>query len=191
MTAVVVATIAAGLRLAASILNTRALTGPGRHSESPVPLRTSVPPGWTACVGIGGRHHWNTQAHAAKVETIVSDNGREYCGRSVGQASLNSSCNSRISNTAPRRSAGPSRTASSSGSATRSLEEHLRIRGRMTWYETLEEMQKDLDGYLETYNTRGHHCDRGMEGGRRTRSSRRGSRPSPLPGGGRSRPERR
>ena len=29
------------------------------------------------------------------------------------------------------------------------LEEHLRIKGRTTWYETLEEMQNDLDGYLE------------------------------------------
>ena len=32
------------------------------------------------------------------------------------------------------------------------LEEHLRIKGRTTWCEILEEMQKDLDGYLETYN---------------------------------------
>ena len=44
------------------------------------------------------------------------------------------------------------------------LEEHLRIKGRTTWYETLEEMQKDLDGYLETYNTRRPHRGRGMDG---------------------------
>ena len=40
---------------------------------------------------------------------------------------------------------------------------HLRIKGRTTWYETLEEMQKELDGYLETYNTRWPHRGRGME----------------------------
>ena len=44
------------------------------------------------------------------------------------------------------------------------LEEHLRIKGRTTWYETLEEMQKELGGYLETYNTRRPHRGRGMEG---------------------------
>lgn len=32
------------------------------------------------------------------------------------------------------------------------LEEHLRIKGRTTWYETVVEMQKDPDAYLETYN---------------------------------------
>lgn len=44
------------------------------------------------------------------------------------------------------------------------LEEHLRIKGRTTWYETVEEMQKDLDVYLETYNQRRPHRGRGMEG---------------------------
>ena len=44
------------------------------------------------------------------------------------------------------------------------LEEHLRIKGRTTWYESVEEMQKDLDGYLETYNTRRPHRGRGMDG---------------------------
>ena len=44
------------------------------------------------------------------------------------------------------------------------LEEHLRIKGRMTWYETVEEMQKDLDVYLETYNRHRPHRGRGMEG---------------------------
>ena len=43
------------------------------------------------------------------------------------------------------------------------LEEHLRINGRTTWYETVEEMQKDLDAYLETYNRHRPHGS-GMEG---------------------------
>ena len=44
------------------------------------------------------------------------------------------------------------------------LQEHLRIKGRTTRYETVAEMQKDLDGYLETYNPRRPHRDRGMKG---------------------------
>ena len=44
------------------------------------------------------------------------------------------------------------------------LEEHLRIKGRTTWYETVAEMQKDLDAYLETYNRQRPHRSRGMKG---------------------------
>lgn len=44
------------------------------------------------------------------------------------------------------------------------LEEHLRIKGRATSYETVEKMQKDLDVYLETYNQRRLHRGRGTEG---------------------------
>ncbi len=36
--------------------------------------------------------------------------------------------------------------------------------GRTTWYETIEEMQKDLDAFLETYNRRRPHQGRGMKG---------------------------
>ena len=44
------------------------------------------------------------------------------------------------------------------------FEEHLRMNGCTTWYETVEEMQKDLDMYVETYNQRRPHRGRGMEG---------------------------
>ena len=44
------------------------------------------------------------------------------------------------------------------------LEEHLRIKEPTIWYETVEEMQKDLDVYLETYNRRRPHQGRGMKG---------------------------
>ncbi len=32
------------------------------------------------------------------------------------------------------------------------LDEHFRIKGRTTWYESVEQMQTDLDSYLEHYN---------------------------------------
>ena len=102
------------------------------------------------------------EKHRVKVQTILSDNGREYCGRpdkhpyelflqleeiehrttKVGRPQSNGFIE-RFHRTL--------------------LEEHLRIKGRTTWYETLEEMHKELDGYLETYNTRQHHRGRGME----------------------------
>ena len=103
------------------------------------------------------------EEQGAKVQTILSDNGREYCGRpdkhpydlflqleeiehrttKVGRPQSNGFIE-RFHRTL--------------------LEEHLRIKGRTTWYESVEEMQKDLDGYLEIYNSRRPHRDRGMKG---------------------------
>ena len=103
------------------------------------------------------------EKHDVKIRTILSDNGREYCGRpdkhpyelflqlediehrttKVGRPQSNGFIE-RFHRTL--------------------LEEHLRIKGRTTWYETVEEMQKDLDVYLETYNQRRPHQGRGMKG---------------------------
>ena len=44
------------------------------------------------------------------------------------------------------------------------LDEHLRVKGRTTWHESVDEMQTDLDAYLETYNRHRPHRRRGMEG---------------------------
>ena len=57
------------------------------------------------------------EEYAVKAQAILSDNGREYCGRP---------------------------------------DKHP--------YETVAEMQEDLDAYLETCNTRRSHRGRGMEG---------------------------
>ena len=103
------------------------------------------------------------EEYAVNVQTILSDNGREYCGRpdkhpyelflqleeiehrttKVGRPQSNGFIE-RFHRTL--------------------LEEHLRIKGRTTWYETVAEMQKDLDAYLETYNRQRPHRGRGMEG---------------------------
>ncbi len=93
------------------------------------------------------------EEHGVQVRTILSDKGREYCGRpdkhhyelflqlediehratKVGRPQSNGFIE-RFHRTL--------------------LEEHLRIKGQMTWHETVEELQKDLDVYLETYNRR-------------------------------------
>ncbi|MCA3187116.1 MAG: transposase [Methylobacterium sp.] len=44
------------------------------------------------------------------------------------------------------------------------LDEHFRVEGRRTWFETIEEMQGVLDDYLVIYNTRCPHQRRGMNG---------------------------
>ncbi len=44
------------------------------------------------------------------------------------------------------------------------LDEHFRIKVRTTWYESVEQMQTDLDSYLEDYNTQRPHQGRMMEG---------------------------
>jgi hypothetical protein len=38
------------------------------------------------------------------------------------------------------------------------------VAGRTKWYETLEEMQKDLDVCFETYNRKRPHRGRGTDG---------------------------
>ena len=44
------------------------------------------------------------------------------------------------------------------------LDEHFRIEGRKTWYESIERMQKDLHAFLVTDNTKRPHQGRGMKG---------------------------
>ena len=73
-----------------------------------------------------------------KVQTVLSDNGREYCGQPDKH---------------PLRAhpvARGHRTPHHHG-----RQAPVGIKGRTDWYETVAEMQKDLDAYLETYNTHG------------------------------------
>ena len=43
-------------------------------------------------------------------------------------------------------------------------DEHFRVEGRRTWFETIEEMQAVLDKYLVTYNRKRPHQGRRMNG---------------------------
>ena len=103
------------------------------------------------------------EEHEAKIETILSDNGREFCGRpdrhpyelflqleeiehrktKVGRPQSNGFIE-RFHRTL--------------------LDEHFRIEGRRVWYETVEEMQESLDRYLAHYNTERAHQGRLMNG---------------------------
>jgi transposase InsO family protein len=54
------------------------------------------------------------------------------------------------------------------------LDEHFRVEGRRTWFETIEEMQAVLDAYLVSYNTKRPHQGRGMNGRTPARAFRDG-----------------
>ena len=73
------------------------------------------------------------------------------------------------------------------------LEEHLRIKGRTTWYEAVRRCRRTSTAILrpETYNTRRPHRGRGMEGRTPYEVFKAGIPAKPSPGIGRSRPERR
>jgi len=101
--------------------------------------------------------------HDVSVTTVLSDNGREFCGRADQHPYELFLQLEGIEHRTTR-----VRRPQSNGFVERLhrtlLDEHFRIMGRQKWYESVEEMQADLDVFLETYNTRRPHRGRGMNG---------------------------
>ncbi|MCA3560129.1 MAG: transposase [Aestuariivirga sp.] len=60
------------------------------------------------------------------------------------------------------------------------LDEHFRVEGRRTWFETIGEMQAVLDDYLAGYNTKRPHQGRGING-RTPQNDFIAGRPNPQP----------
>lgn len=103
------------------------------------------------------------EAHEARVCTILSDNGREFCGRPDHHPYERFLQLEGIEHRTTKM-----RRPQSNGFIERQhrtlLDEHFRIKGRTTWYEPVEQMQTDLDSYLEHYNTQQRpHQGRMME----------------------------
>jgi len=98
-----------------------------------------------------------------QVETILSDNGREFCGRPDRHPYELFLQLEGIEHRTTR-----VRRPQSNGIAERLnktlLDEHFRIQGRKKWYETVEEMQVDFDAYMLTYNYSRPHQGRNMNG---------------------------
>jgi hypothetical protein len=95
------------------------------------------------------------EAHAAKIDTVLSDNGREYCGRPDQHPyelflRLEEIEHRTIRVKRPQSSGIVERLH-------RTLLEHFRVEGRRTWFETIEEIQHVLDSYMEGYNQRRPH----------------------------------
>jgi transposase InsO family protein len=103
------------------------------------------------------------EQHGSRITTILSDNGREFCGR-LDQHPYELFL--QLEEIEHRKT--PVRRPQSNGFIERFhrtlLDEHFRVVGRKKWYETVEEMQKDLDAYLEIYNTKRPHQGIGMNG---------------------------
>lgn len=103
------------------------------------------------------------EQHKARIEVVLSDNGREFCGRPDRHPyelflQLEEIEHRKTKVKRPQ----------SNGIVERFhrtlLDEHFRVEGRRTWFETIEEMQAVLDTYLVGYNTRRPHQGRNMNG---------------------------
>lgn len=103
------------------------------------------------------------EAHGARIETILSDNGREFCGRPDRHPYELFLQLEGIEHRTTK-----VRRPQSNGFVERLhrtlLDEHFRIKGRDTWYESVDAMQTDLDAYFHHYNTERTHQGRGMQG---------------------------
>ena len=103
------------------------------------------------------------EEHGGKVETVLSDNGREFCGRPDQHPYELFLQLEDIAHRTCR-----VKRPQSNGIVERFhrtvLDEHFRVEGRRTWFETIEEMQIALNAWLVTYNTARPHQGRGMNG---------------------------
>ena len=99
----------------------------------------------------------------AKIEVVLSDNGREFCGRPDRHPYELFLQLEEIEHRTTK-----VKRPQSNGIVERLhrtlLDEHFRVEGRRTWFETIEEMQTALDAYLLSYNTKRPHQGRNMIG---------------------------
>jgi transposase InsO family protein/transposase-like protein len=103
------------------------------------------------------------EQYGARITTVLSDNGREYCGRPDNHPFELFLQLEEIEHRTTK-----VRRPQSNGFIERLhrtlLDEHFRIKGREKFYESVAEMQADLDAYFVTYNTKRPHQGRGMSG---------------------------
>ncbi len=103
------------------------------------------------------------EAAGARIEVVLSDNGREFCGRPDRHP-----YELFLQLEAIEHRTTKVKRPQSNGIVERLhrtlLDEHFRVEGRRTWFETVEEMQASLDAYLLRYNEKRPHQGRGMEG---------------------------
>jgi transposase InsO family protein len=123
------------------------------------------------------------EAEDAKVDVVLSDNGREFCGRPDQHPYELFLQLEAIEHRTTR-----VKRPQSNGIVERLhrtlLDEHFRVEGRRTWFETIEEMQALLDAYLEGYNHRRPHQGRRMNGRTPAQAFKEGlTKPQPTKGG--------
>ena len=101
--------------------------------------------------------------HDADIDAVLSDNGREFCGR-PDQHPYELFLQLEGIEHRTTRVGRPQSNGIVERLDRTLLDEHLRVQGRTVWYETVEEMQQALDGYLVRYNAERPHQGRGMNG---------------------------
>jgi transposase InsO family protein len=98
-----------------------------------------------------------------QIDAVLSDNGREFCGRPDRHPYELFLQLEGIEHRTTR-----VQRPQSNGIVERLhrtlLDEHFRVEGRRTWFDTIEEMQGVLDDYLVVYNQKRPHQGRGMNG---------------------------
>ena len=98
-----------------------------------------------------------------KIQTILSDNGREFCGRPDKHPYELFLQLEDIEHRTTK-----VRRPQSNGFVERLhrtlLDEHFRVMGRKKFYESVDEMQEDLHLYFKHYNNKRPHQGRGMNG---------------------------
>jgi len=103
------------------------------------------------------------EEHGTKIAAVLSDNGREFCGREDRHPYELFLQLEEIEHRRTR-----VKRPQSNGIVERLhrtlLDEHFRVEGRRTWFETIEEMQACLDLFLQSYNRERPHQGRGMRG---------------------------
>jgi transposase InsO family protein len=103
------------------------------------------------------------EKHRARIHTILSDNGREFCGRPDRHPYELFLALEDIEHRTTK-----VRRPQSNGFIERLhrtlLDEHFRIMGRKKFYQSIDEMQKDLEVFLKHYNEQRPHQGRNMNG---------------------------
>jgi transposase InsO family protein len=110
---------------------------------------------YTSKVAVTAAHILNEKVipffeeHECPIVTVPTDNGKEYCGRMD-----NHPFELFLQLEGIEHRTTPVNRPQSNGIVERLhrtlLDEHFRIQGRIKFYESLEEMQSDLDSYLHT-----------------------------------------
>ena len=123
------------------------------------------------------------EAADAKIDVVLSDNGREFCGRPDKHPYELFLQLEAIEHRTTR-----VKRPQSNGFVERLhrtlLDEHFRVEGRRTWFETIEEVQAVLDAYLDGDNHRRPHQGRGMNGRTPAQAFKQGMlKPRPKKGG--------
>lgn len=103
------------------------------------------------------------EEHGANIDVVLSDNGREFCGRPDRHPYELFLQLEEIEHRTTR-----VHRPRSNGIVERFrrtlLDEHLRVEQRKTWFETVAEMQAVLERWLAEYNEKRPHQGRGMNG---------------------------